>query len=41
MKHQWLTSRQPGKSLLNIAIKNAELLLKTFGPDKKRAFSGH
>lgn len=29
------------KSLLNIAIKNAELLLKTFGPDKKRAFPGH
>jgi len=36
--HFWATGE---KSLLNIALKNAELLLKTFGPDKKRAFPGH
>jgi len=29
------------RSFLNIAIKNADLLVKTFGPAKKRAFPGH
>lgn len=29
------------KNLLNLAIKSADLLVKTFGPDKRRAFPGH
>jgi DUF1680 family protein len=29
------------KSLLNIAIKNADLLVKTFGPDKLHEYPGH
>jgi DUF1680 family protein len=29
------------RTFLNIAIKNADLLVKTFGPAKKRAFPGH
>jgi len=29
------------RSFLNIAVKNADLLVRTFGPDKKRAFPGH
>ena len=29
------------KNLLNIALKSANLLVKTFGPNKKRAFPGH
>lgn len=29
------------KGLLNIALKSADLLVRTFGPDKLRAFPGH
>jgi hypothetical protein len=29
------------KNLLDLAIKSADLLVKTFGPDKRRAFPGH
>ena len=29
------------RSFLNIAVKNADLLVRTFGPAKKRAFPGH
>lgn len=29
------------ESLLNISLKSADLLVNTFGPDKKRAFPGH
>jgi DUF1680 family protein len=29
------------RSFLDIAVKNADLLLKTFGPDKRRGFPGH
>lgn len=29
------------KSLLNIALKNAELILQTFGPGRRRGFPGH
>jgi len=29
------------KTFLNIAVKNADLLVNTFGPGKKRAFPGH
>ena len=29
------------RKFLNIAIKNADLLVKTFGPGKRRAFPGH
>ncbi|MDD8020765.1 MAG: glycoside hydrolase family 127 protein [Acidobacteriota bacterium] len=29
------------KNLLNLAIKSANLLVRTFGPDKRRAFPGH
>ncbi len=29
------------KSFLNIAIKNADLLVKTFGPDKLHIYPGH
>jgi DUF1680 family protein len=29
------------RSFLNIAVKNADLLVKTFGPGKRRAFPGH
>lgn len=29
------------KSLLNVATKSADLLLKTFGPDKKKTWPGH
>jgi DUF1680 family protein len=29
------------RSFLDIALKNADLLVRTFGPDKRRAFPGH
>jgi hypothetical protein len=29
------------KNLLDVAIKSADLLVRTFGPDKLRAFPGH
>ncbi len=29
------------RTLLDIAVKNADLLVRTFGPDRRRAFPGH